>query len=188
MCTSSCVGRLPCPRRLWLTRECLADYYYYATAGGAKIWWKKYLTSLQITQFVIDLFVVYFACECRSILLHRRKLMRQFPAYTHFAMVRFKKLPTMGDCAGSEDAAIFGVSLLTSYLFLFIACVLVRRHKRVKLTEPICSFYRATYKKPAGKGAVKGRSNGEIRGSEKSKVRLWSLPVITRADIPLALQ
>jgi hypothetical protein len=25
--------------------------------------WKKYLTTLQITQFVIDLFVVYFASE-----------------------------------------------------------------------------------------------------------------------------
>lgn len=36
------------------------DYYYWATAGGARIWWKKYLTGLQITQFVIDLFVVYF--------------------------------------------------------------------------------------------------------------------------------
>lgn len=58
-----------------------ADYYYYATAGGAKIWvslstglspvhaladseqWKKYLTTLQITQFVIDLFIVFFASK-----------------------------------------------------------------------------------------------------------------------------
>jgi hypothetical protein len=45
----------------------------------------------------------------------------QTPAYTHFAMSRFRSLPNMGDCAGSESAAIFGVSLLTSYLFLFIA-------------------------------------------------------------------
>lgn len=55
-------------------------YYYYATAGGARIWvsivvisipsyslihwifsqWKKYLTTMQIVQFVIDLFAVYF--------------------------------------------------------------------------------------------------------------------------------
>jgi len=58
-----------------------ADYYYYATAGGAKLWvwqyslfgcltmpliffqWKKYLTTMQITQFVIDISVVYFGSE-----------------------------------------------------------------------------------------------------------------------------
>ena len=36
-------------------------YYYLMTTAGYKIWWKKYLTTLQISQFVIDLFVVYFA-------------------------------------------------------------------------------------------------------------------------------
>lgn len=113
-------------------------YYYYATAGGAKIWWKKYLTTMQITQFVIDLFVTYFA------------------SYTHFAMVRFPFLPNMGDCAGSESAALFGTGLLTSYLFLFIA------------------FYRATYKKAAGDKAEKSKraaaqAAGDIRGSANSK-------------------
>jgi hypothetical protein len=41
----------------------LADYYYFATARGRKIWWKKYLTSMQITQFIIDLFAVYFGSK-----------------------------------------------------------------------------------------------------------------------------
>jgi fatty acid elongase 3 len=36
-------------------------YYYWATAGGRKIWWKKYLTTMQITQFVIDLIAIYFS-------------------------------------------------------------------------------------------------------------------------------
>ncbi|KAF8509806.1 GNS1/SUR4 family-domain-containing protein [Gautieria morchelliformis] len=49
------------PITLNLTVHVMMYYYYYATAGGRKIWWKKYLTSMQITQFVIDLFAVYFA-------------------------------------------------------------------------------------------------------------------------------
>jgi fatty acid elongase 3 len=58
------------------------DYYYFATAGGAKIWvctcptipthvslrhsrdqWKKYLTSMQIIQFIIDIVIVYFGSK-----------------------------------------------------------------------------------------------------------------------------
>lgn len=34
-------------------------YYYYATSRGAKIWWKKYLTIVQIAQFIIDIVVNY---------------------------------------------------------------------------------------------------------------------------------
>ncbi|WVQ96943.1 hypothetical protein IAU59_004052 [Kwoniella sp. CBS 9459] len=128
-------------------------YYYYATAGGAKIWWKKYLTSMQITQFVIDLFIVYFAS---TFLFSYRFGHNQYPhlpfpvspsTYNHFATT-YTPFPTVGDCAGSEGAALFGCGLLTSYLFLFIA------------------FYRATYKK----GAVKGKGKADVRGSAKSKV------------------
>ncbi|KAF5375032.1 hypothetical protein D9758_000283 [Tetrapyrgos nigripes] len=103
-------------------------YYYYATAGGAKIWWKKYLTMMQIIQFVIDLFVVYFG------------------SYNHFATA-YTNLPTVGDCAGSEDAALFGCGLLTSYLFLFI------------------NFYFQTYKKkPQANGKANGKANGHANG------------------------
>ncbi|GJJ09688.1 hypothetical protein Clacol_003912 [Clathrus columnatus] len=49
------------PIALNLSVHVLMYYYYYATAGGQTIWWKKYLTSMQIIQFVIDLFVIYFA-------------------------------------------------------------------------------------------------------------------------------
>ncbi|WWD18240.1 hypothetical protein CI109_102690 [Kwoniella shandongensis] len=133
-------------------------YYYYATAGGAKIWWKKYLTSMQITQFVIDLFIVYFAS---TFLFSYRFAHNQYPrllspispsTYNHFAST-YTRLPSAGDCAGSEGAALFGCGLLTSYLFLFIA------------------FYKATYKKVAAKAkAAKANGVAEIRGSSKSKV------------------
>ncbi|KAK7064231.1 GTPase activating protein [Favolaschia claudopus] len=85
-----------------LTVHVLMYYYYYATAGGARIWWKKYLTMMQIIQFVIDLFVVYFGI------------------YQHYATVKYPFLSHMGDCAGTESAAIFGCCLLTTYLGLFI--------------------------------------------------------------------
>jgi len=80
---------------------------------GRKIWWKRYLTAMQITQvrhcgedwlwltaqFVVDVVVIYFA------------------TYSYFAATYFStSLPTMGSCAGTEGAALFGASLLTSYL------------------------------------------------------------------------
>lgn len=101
-------------------------YYYYATAGGKRIWWKKYLTTMQITQFVIDLFAVYFG------------------TYSRYA-AKFQNLPHIGDCAGTESAALLGCGVLTSYLLLFI------------------KFYIDTYKKPAVKTlqkAAAGVANG----------------------------
>ncbi|KAG1052514.1 hypothetical protein G6F43_005363 [Rhizopus delemar] len=80
----------------------LMYYYYFRTAAGAKIWWKKYLTTMQITQFVIDLNIVYFC------------------TYTYFAYTYWPHLPNMGSCAGTESSALFGCALLSSYLLLFI--------------------------------------------------------------------
>ncbi|KAM6498113.1 ELO family [Amanita muscaria] len=99
-------------------------YYYYATAGGARFWWKKYLTTMQIVQFVIDLFAVYLG------------------TYTHYAYIY--NLPSYGDCAGTNTAALFGCGLLTTYLGLFI------------------NFYAQTYKAHGQKrdNATNGKANG----------------------------
>lgn len=52
-------------------------------------------------------------------------------AYSHMTFKYFPDiLPFVGDCAGSEGAAVFGCALLTSYLGLFI------------------NFYLKTYKRP----------------------------------------
>jgi hypothetical protein len=77
-------------------------YYYFRTASGAKIWWKKYLTTMQIVQFVVDLFFIYFC------------------SYTYFTSTYWPWLPNAGHCSGTEGAAIFGCMLLSSYLLLFI--------------------------------------------------------------------
>jgi len=114
------------PITLNLTVHVFMYYYYWATAGGRTIWWKKYLTTMQITQFIIDICIVYFA------------------TYAYFASTYFPgRLPSPGTCAGEEQAAVFGCTLLTSYLFLFI------------------DFYVRTYRK-AGKGGKKAVINKDV--------------------------
>jgi fatty acid elongase 3 len=97
-------------------------WYYFQSARGIRIWWKKYITVGQITQFVLDLGFIYFA------------------SYTYFASTYWPHLPSMGKCAGEEFAAIAGICIITSYLFLFLA------------------FYFATYKKPVPKGRRRATS------------------------------
>eukprot|EP00834_Sanchytrium_tribonematis_P003763 NODE_157_length_15108_cov_0.423079.p11 type:complete len:144 gc:universal NODE_157_length_15108_cov_0.423079:5417-5848(+) len=74
-------------------------FYYFLAALKIKVWWKMAVTILQIVQFVIDLMFVY---GCSSILILQ---------YFHLTDIQ---------CAGTTFAAVFGCSLLTSYLFLFV--------------------------------------------------------------------
>ncbi|KAG8741006.1 hypothetical protein FRC10_003465 [Ceratobasidium sp. 414] len=74
----------------------------FTQLGGHTSVWKKYLTTMQITQFIIDLVAVYFA------------------SYSYFSATYWPHLPSFGTCSGTEGAAIFGCVLLTSYLLLFI--------------------------------------------------------------------
>jgi len=90
------------PITLNLTVHVLMYYYYMRSAAGVRIWWKQYLTTLQIVQFVLDLGFIYFC------------------AYTYFAWTYFPWAPNAGKCAGTEGAALFGCGLLSSYLLLFI--------------------------------------------------------------------
>jgi len=78
-------------------------YYYYArTAAGHQVWWKKHLTTLQITQFVVDLAAIYFCYAA------------------HYSHKGYVNLVNVGDCHGSEWAAHMGVFVISSYLYLFI--------------------------------------------------------------------
>mmetsp|Transcript_53795 Transcript_53795/g.131834 ORF Transcript_53795/g.131834 Transcript_53795/m.131834 type:complete len:268 (-) Transcript_53795:16-819(-) len=73
-------------------------YYYYAmTALKISVWWKKYLTTLQIGQFVIDV----VACAY---------------AYTVFISSGLD----YSVCYGTQLGAITGIAILASYLLLFI--------------------------------------------------------------------
>jgi fatty acid elongase 3 len=86
---------------------------------------------MQITQFVIDLGLVYFG------------------TYSHMADAYFRdSLPYVGNCAGEEGAAIFGCALLTSYLGLFINFYLQTYKKP------------AVAGKPTVNGVGNGKANG----------------------------
>ncbi|CAO1621079.1 unnamed protein product [Jaminaea pallidilutea] len=120
-------------------------YAYYAmTSLKIRCPWKRAVTTLQILQFVLDLSVVYFA------------------SYTHFVAAYNVPLPHMGSCAAGKEHAVFsGVSILSSYLVLFVL------------------FYRKTYnKKPSA--AASARS--PIREKDESEVMNTPSKRITRAS------
>ena len=91
------------PITLNLTVHVVMYWYYFQAARGVRIWWKKWITRLQIAQFIIDLGFVYFA------------------SYTYFSSTYFPNLPTAGKCAGEEFAAFAGMGIISSYLLLFIS-------------------------------------------------------------------
>jgi len=90
------------PITLNLAVHVVMYWYYFQAARGIRIWWKKYITVMQIIQFVIDLGFVYFA------------------SYTYFTYSYFPWMPNAGVCAGEEFAAFAGMIILSSYLFLFL--------------------------------------------------------------------
>ncbi|KAI9218299.1 ELO family [Blastocladiella britannica] len=114
-------------------------YYYYALAAlNIRVWWKQWITTLQIIQFVVDLAAVYYATYYAAFDLWRPLV----PA----SLAASLSIPETNEhqCTGTPFAAGFGCALLTSYLALFIR------------------FFIQTYlSKPAagkGKGAVKPKT------------------------------
>lgn len=94
----SCVQWIPIVINLWIH---IIMYMYYALhAMGRKIWWKKYLTMLQILQFVVGL------VGCVGGFLPRT--------------LHDLGLTSMPKCHGTYDGALFGIGVLATYLHLFV--------------------------------------------------------------------
>ncbi|KAK1144423.1 Fatty acyl-CoA elongase/Polyunsaturated fatty acid specific elongation enzyme [Aspergillus melleus] len=146
-------------------------WYYFQSARGIRIWWKEWITRLQIVQFIIDVGFIYFA------------------SYTYFSSTYFPWAPNMGKCAGEEFAAFAGIGIITSYLFLFISFYIATYNKASKGARPRSNTGRqavidmAKFQVPPTKGNGKaangnaksngnasstGRSNGPVTRSRKA--------------------
>lgn len=117
------------PITLNLTVHVLMYYYYARTSiSTKKVWWKKYLTTLQIIQFVIDLAVVNMGMYLGLV----DRVGHQFTQKTgyhleripwgFFGQGRLNNIDYTKEayCSGDLKAGFFGWALLSSYLLLFI--------------------------------------------------------------------
>lgn len=80
-------------------------YYYYARTCIIKkpVWWKRYLTSFQISQFVFDLIIINFS------------------SYNYFVNKYNINLPVYGQCYSKNNrTALVSWALISSYLLLFM--------------------------------------------------------------------
>ena len=97
-------------------------YYYYAhTAVTRKpLWWKRYLTTMQITQFVLDL--VFILVATYSVFAGRFGWPFQFTWGSFGRGIGPSQLNYNAavKCQGTVAAAFWGNSILISYLMLFL--------------------------------------------------------------------
>ncbi|KAB5531278.1 fatty acid elongase [Coniochaeta sp. 2T2.1] len=138
------------PITLNLTVHVVMYWYYFQSARGIRIWWKEWITRLQILQFIIDLGFVYFA------------------SWTYFTSTYWDWLPNMGKCAGEEFAAIAGICILSSYLLLFLsfyAATYSRKDKKGSTTrKTLRRMSQAPLPDPADIAHHKA-TNGDARSS-----------------------
>ncbi|PWN20323.1 GNS1/SUR4 membrane protein [Microstroma glucosiphilum] len=122
-------------------------YFYYALSSlKIRVPWKQLVTVCQITQFVIDLCVVYFACAVHW-------------SYSQNIKLPFFSKPT--DCSGSEGAALAGCACLTSYLFLFLSFYARTYKKDGKAGVKKAA---ANGRPIAGNGRINSNGNGKSNG------------------------
>lgn len=150
---------------------------------GIRVPWKKAVTVSQIVQFVIDLFVVFFASY-------------NYWAFNKWGMQKY----TLGSCSGTEYAALSGMGVLSSYLVLFILCacpslLLLASSISQPDTPPF-----STNSLPEDVLAKEGKAgrpghDGPVAEEGKRKVGIDSLPKCTleslalpcRSSLPLSL-
>ncbi|KAM9911445.1 hypothetical protein OXX69_003517 [Metschnikowia pulcherrima] len=148
LCYTQLIGLTPIswvPITLNLLVHVVMYWYYFLAARGIRVWWKEWVTRLQIIQFVLDLGFVYFATYQKIV----------FTYFSHMSHV----LPVCGDCAGTMLAAYSGCGILSSYLVLFIAFYIeVYRRKSTRKAQKVKSVH----------GGVAAQVNAYVHASGKS--------------------
>lgn len=148
LCYTQLIGLTPIswvPITLNLLVHVVMYWYYFLAARGIRVWWKEWVTRLQIIQFVLDLGFVYFATYQKIV-------------YTYFSHMSHV-LPVCGDCAGTMLAAYSGCGILSSYLVLFIAFYIeVYRRKSTRKAQKVKSVH----------GGVAAQVNAYVHASGKS--------------------
>jgi fatty acid elongase 3 len=107
---------------------------------------------MQIAQFVIDLFAVYFASK--SSFIARYFPIEHSPAYTFYSDNYWPQAGP-GHCAGTENAALLGCAVLTSYLGLFVQFYIQTYGKSRKGPKPSDGI---------ANGSAKVHANGSANG------------------------
>lgn len=118
----SSVQWVPIVLNLWV--HVIMYFYYGMAALGKYFWWKRYLTRIQITQFVVDIMACLYAYVYGIV-------------YSVGDCWPFKPFCFNYDidtlaCYGTQTGAVVGIFLITSYFGLFI-----QFYRRTYITPPI---------------------------------------------------
>lgn len=152
LCYTQLIGSTPVswvPITLNLFVHVVMYWYYFQSARGIRIWWKEWVTRLQIIQFVIDLGFIYFA------------------SYTYFTSKYFPSMPHVGSCAAEDLAAFTGVAVLSSYLVLFVLFYLATYKKGAKGAKRIS-------KEHVTETPTKSRPHVTFAVAEAKTTALWT--------------